>query len=76
MIRDDRYQPWGIADQLKLLPNVDTNVYNMAYRDPLVYSPDNWDFPTNRYPNVGWLGRVHRGTPWQTVYLKATNIVH
>jgi hypothetical protein len=20
---------------------------------------------------VGWLGRVHRGTPWQTIYLKA-----
>jgi len=22
---------------------------------------------------VGWLGRVHRGTPWQTVYLKAND---
>jgi hypothetical protein len=28
-------------------------------------------FPTNKFPNVGWLGRVHRGTPWQTIYLKA-----
>jgi hypothetical protein len=25
-------------------------------------------------PNIGWLGRVHRGTPWQTVYLKASSI--
>jgi hypothetical protein len=25
---------------------------------------------------VGWLGRVHRGTPWQTVYLKSTNILN
>jgi hypothetical protein len=32
---------------------------------------DDWDFPTNKLPNVGWLGRVHRGTPWQTVYLKS-----
>ena len=32
---------------------------------------DNWNFPTNKYPTVGWLGRVHRGTPWQTVYFKA-----
>ena len=22
-------------------------------------------------PNLNWLGRVHRGTPWQTIYLKA-----
>jgi hypothetical protein len=28
-------------------------------------------FPTNKFPNVGWIGRVHRGTPWQTIYLKA-----
>jgi hypothetical protein len=32
---------------------------------------DDWDFPTNKFPNIGWLGRVHRGTPWQTVYLKS-----
>lgn len=30
-----------------------------------------WAFPTNKFPNVGWIGRVYRGTPWQTVYLKA-----
>jgi hypothetical protein len=24
-----------------------------------------------RYPNIGALGQVHRGTPWQTFYLKA-----
>jgi hypothetical protein len=23
---------------------------------------------------VGWLGRVHRGTPWQTVYLKSATV--
>ena len=49
--------------------------YNLAYRDPLVYGSDNWDFSLNKYPSVGWLGRVHRGTPWQTVYLKATNLL-
>jgi hypothetical protein len=40
-----------------------------------VFTPDGWDFPTNslpaKYPNIGWLGRVHRGTPWQTIYLKS-----
>jgi hypothetical protein len=24
-----------------------------------------------RFPNIGTLGQIHRGTPWQTVYLKA-----
>ena len=35
---------------------------------------DDWQFPTNALPNVGWLGRIHRGTPWQTVYLKASDL--
>jgi hypothetical protein len=35
---------------------------------------DDWDFPANKFPNAGWLGRVHRGTPWQTVYLKSSSI--
>ena len=73
----ERYQPWGRAQQMAGLgsPQYDTNRYNLAYRDPLVYGSDNWDFPTNKYPTVGWLGRVHRGTPWQTVYLKSTNLL-
>jgi hypothetical protein len=69
---NDRYSPWGgnpmkgdDADQL--------NAYRMSIKDPLVRQSDDWEFPTNKFPNVGWLGRVHRGTPWQTVYLKATD---
>jgi hypothetical protein len=73
-----RYQPWGLAGQMSALANgvVDNNYYNLAYKDPLMWSPDYWDFPTNLYPTVGWLGRVHRGTPWQTVFLKSTNILN
>ena len=37
----------------------------------MVSCSDDWQFPTNKLPNIGWLGRVHRGTPWQTVYLKS-----
>jgi hypothetical protein len=69
---NDRYQPWGNT----LSPaSADTNAFNLAYKDPLVRMSDNWDFPTNKLPGVGWLGRVHRGTPWQTVYLKAFDIL-
>ncbi len=74
-----RYQPWGKNTEMEGLPGVlhdaENASYNLAYRDPLVYGSDNWDFSLNKYPSVGWLGRVHRGTPWQTVYLKATNLL-
>jgi len=69
-----RYQPWGRKTQLAGVNGADTNAYNLTYKDPLVYGSDNWDFPGNKYPTAGWLGRVHRGTPWQTVYLKASDI--
>ncbi len=62
-----RYSPWGSSDTIG---------NNMLFKDPLMngttrYASTNWAFPTNKFPGVGWLGRVHRGTPWQTVYLKA-----
>jgi hypothetical protein len=44
---------------------------NPRLRDPGVVSSDFWDFPTNHFPNIGWLGRIHRGTPWQTIFLKS-----
>jgi hypothetical protein len=62
-----RYQPWGATG--------DTNAYMLAIKDPLVTCSDDWNFPTNKFPTVGWLGRVHRGTPWQTVYLKASDVL-
>jgi hypothetical protein len=40
-------------------------------KDPGVVDSDAWDFPTNRFATVGTIGRVHRGTPWQTIYLKS-----
>jgi hypothetical protein len=71
----DRYQPWGRNRQMSQLGNnVDPNAFNLRCRDPLVWGSDYWDFPTYKYPTVGWIGRVHRGTPWQTVYLKASDV--
>jgi hypothetical protein len=61
----DRYDPWdrpGSSDPV-----------DMLIKDPLITSASAWGFPTNKYPSVGWLGRVHRGTPWQTVYFKSDN---
>ncbi len=69
----DHYQPWGRNTAMAYLNGVDSNPFNLADRDPLLWGSDFWDFPAGKYPTVGWLGRVHRGTPWQTVYLKATD---
>jgi hypothetical protein len=78
--------PWGGPDN-ELLPAsiifgdpaqavmLDENQYNFAYKDPLVWSSDDWNFPTNEALNASWLGQVHRGTPWQTIYLKSSNIL-
>jgi hypothetical protein len=73
-----QYQPWGgypnvgLGDDLNALA-LTTN--NLFIKDPLVRTSDDWDFPTNKLPTIGWLGRVHRGTPWQTVYLKASDVL-
>ena len=67
-INDPRYRPWG--GNPKNLSGSPKD-YDLAVKDPLIAKSDDWNFPTNKFPNIGWLGRVHRGTPWQTVYLKS-----
>jgi hypothetical protein len=73
--QNERYQPWGVVNQMARPAGVDQTACNLAFKDPLVCRSDDWDFPANKFPTVGWLGRVHRGTPWQTVYLKASDIL-
>ena len=68
-VANDAYQPWD-GNPYKSAAN-DPNIHNLAVKDPMVYGSSDWDFPTNKFPNIGWLGRVHRGTPWQTVYFKS-----
>lgn len=67
-----RYMPWGGNP---LILNVDLNPCNLAIKDPLVYSSDEWNFPSGQPLNANWLGQVHRGTPWQTIYLKPSDIL-
>ena len=68
---NQRYFPWGGNPKS---PGADTNRFNMALKDPQIFSSDNWNFPTNQPLNPNWLGQVHRGTPWQTVYLKSSGV--
>jgi hypothetical protein len=73
---NDRFEPWGGAkpktggDGGPGFPTA----FKTTVKDPNLRKPDDWDFPTNKFPNVGWMGRVHRGTPWQTIYLKADDV--
>ena len=62
------YRPWGGRPGKK---GADPTDLNWGLKDPGVSGSDSWGFPTNEVPSVGWLGRIHRGTPWQTVYMKA-----
>jgi len=70
-----RYQPWGQYGLMAEQFDVDTNAYNLGYKDPLIWWPDSWTFPTNLLQSLGDLGQVHRGTPWQTFYLKSSNVL-
>jgi hypothetical protein len=65
-----RYEPWGGN------PNggmYSATRYDLRFKDPWVLQSDSWDFPSNLLSNLSWLGRVHRGTPWQTFYLKSAS---
>jgi len=70
-----RYQPWGQNKLMTVNVSVTTNAFDLALRDPLVWWADSWSFPTNLLPTLVGLGQVHRGTPWQTFYLKSPNIL-
>jgi hypothetical protein len=77
---NDRYMPWGGNPAHPPNPNTPddfntANANNMTMKDSMATNSDAWDFPTGKLPTVGWIGRVHRGTPWQTVYLKSTDIL-
>ena len=64
---NERYRPWGGRPG----STAQAEDFDFRYKDPLITRSDDWVFPTNKFPNLGHIGRVHRGTPWQTIYLKS-----
>ena len=73
------YMPWGrsldtFGTRIANLPNylyVAPPAYDQRLKDAGVFNSDQWNFPQRKFANLGWIGRVHRGTPWQTFYLKS-----
>ena len=70
---NNRYEPWGGSPVGSSNPSMPPT--QIAAKDPWVTRSDAWDFPTNRPLGIGWVGQVHRGTPWQTIFLKSPNIL-
>ncbi len=62
---NDRYRPW-LGN-----PNKTAEVGDPTRQDSLIISSDWWTFPARKFANIGLLGTVHRGTPWQTIYFKS-----
>ena len=55
-----RYTPWLWGDY--------PFTSDEAFRDPMVTSTDAWQFASGLALNHRWFDRIHRGTPWQTIY--------
>lgn len=58
-----RFRPWGGFPGTQ-----SSDAFNTAVKDAFIRRSDDWEFPSEPTVNVRWLDRVHRGTPWQTVY--------
>jgi hypothetical protein len=68
---NERYRPWPTVPEIEF---PDPNATNSALRDPLMRASDNWDFPINAPLDLENVGRIHRGTPWQSIYLKSADV--
>jgi hypothetical protein len=78
---NSRTRPWGgnpnevtSVAAGNIPPREDRHAYNLQIKDPQVVRSDDWEFPTNKFGNLGAIGRVHRGTPWQTIYMKSPDV--
>ncbi len=67
------WSPWGLYYLFS--PSVDGAAFLTQMKDPLVWRPDDWNFPAGADWSISALGCIHRGTPWQTFYLKASDVL-
>jgi hypothetical protein len=70
------YFPWndiGTPNGTRADP-LPSAVVNPAVKDPLVINSDSWNFPVGQPLTLQSIANVHRGTPWQTVYLKSSSV--
>jgi hypothetical protein len=69
------YQPWGGYHLPGGSPQMSMPYdFDLRVKDPGVQQSDDWNFPTGESLSFEWIGRVHRGTPWQTIYMKPSSL--
>jgi hypothetical protein len=68
----DHYRPWG--GNPVIIPASDPTRFLVSVKDPSVTRSDDWNFPSGEPLSLTMLGRIHRGTPWQTIYLKSAPV--
>jgi hypothetical protein len=75
--------PIGLSKHVNVFNSLKLNLGNLNfYETPVAWwddfatlpkliriRPDDFSFPENRDLNLEWLSRIHRGTPWETIYL-------
>jgi len=69
---NDCFEPWGgrpTSSGGSLVP-----IYGVAYKDAAIRASDVWNFGDGGSMSIAWIGKVHRGTPWQTLYLKSQDV--
>lgn len=83
LVNQPGFRPWGGSPfKAATGPNADQSAFSVGVHDAGIRRSDDWQFPITEkidgkfpdhhfFANVGDLGQVHRGTPWQTVYLKS-----
>jgi hypothetical protein len=64
-----RYEPWGGGGNVA--NSSSKTKLDLSLKDPSAVNSDGWNFPTNQGFDLSSLGQVHRGTPWQTIFLKS-----
>ena len=57
---NSRYRPWMLPQGMA---SDDGYCFDMTIKDPQITRSDDWQFPTNAFPNIGWLGRVPSRAP-------------
>jgi len=66
---NDNYRPWGGNPNVG--PEGDPFEFDASIKDPGLASPEYWQFPSGTPLYFAGIGQVHRGTPWQSIYLKS-----
>jgi len=63
------YEPWPGSSLGSA--SASSTITDLRVKDPRITCSDDWTFPVDTTLDTASLGQVHRGTPWQTLYLKS-----